>query len=80
MEEKPDEIHCQYKTLDYVLEHYCHNIQLHPNLSEFLNEVNGSVQKNISNADKKAIIAFLNTLTDYNFITNSIFSDPFQVK
>jgi len=70
----------RFNTLDEVIEHYSHNIQLHPNLSESLTVVNGSAQKNISDADKKAIIAFLNTLTDYDFITNPKYSNPFQVK
>ena len=70
----------RFNTLDEVIEHYSHNIQLHPNLSKSLTVVNGSAQKNISDADKKAIIAFLNTLTDYDFITNPMYSNPFQVK
>ncbi|MEY2829302.1 MAG: hypothetical protein RIQ33_1160 [Bacteroidota bacterium] len=37
-------------------------------------------QKNISSADKKAIIAFLNTLTDYDFISNPMYSNPFIKK
>jgi cytochrome c peroxidase len=37
-------------------------------------------QKNISSADKKAIIAFLNTLTDFDFISNPMYSNPFIKK
>ncbi|MFM2223958.1 MAG: hypothetical protein RJA07_160 [Bacteroidota bacterium] len=72
----------RFKTLNDVLEHYSHNIQLNPNLSIELSdfENNGSIQKNISDADKKAIIAFLNTLTDYDFITNPMYSNPFIKK
>ena len=35
---------------------------------------------NISDNDKAAIIAFLNTLTDYTLVTDPKFSNPFKVK
>ena len=34
-------------------------------------------QKNITDADKKALVAFLKTLTDLDFITNPMYSNPF---
>jgi len=71
----------RYTTLDQVLEHYSHNIMNHPNLDSRLKDNNGQPhQMNITTDDKSAIIAFLNTLTDYTMINDPKFSDPFTVK
>ncbi len=69
----------RFKTLDEVLEHYSENIKLHRNLSEQFRNMDGSLKTlNISFVEKKAIIAFLNKLVDKDFITNPMYSDPFQ--
>jgi cytochrome c peroxidase len=84
----------RYATLDEVIEHYSSGIVDHPDLSwelkEFSQEkrIDGSFvftvhprRLNLSANDKKALIAFLNTLTDYSFTTAERFSNPFrQVK
>ncbi len=71
----------RFKTLDDVLNHYSEGIQDHPNLDFRLRDVNNQPRKmNISYHDKQAIIAFLNTLTDYKMITDPKFSNPFRVK
>lgn len=71
----------RFSTLDEVMEHYSSEIANHPNLDFRLRNANGQAdQKNISEFDKKAIIAFLNTLSDQEVITDSKFSSPFKVK
>jgi cytochrome c peroxidase len=71
----------RFSTLDEVMEHYSSQIANHPNLDFRLRNANGQAdQKNISEFDKKAIIAFLNTLTDHEVITDPKFSSPFKVR
>ncbi len=67
----------RFKSLDEVLNHYSHGIQPATNLDRRLME-NGQPRKmNISTYDKKALIAFLHTLTDYDVLTHDRFSNPF---
>jgi cytochrome c peroxidase len=40
-------------------------------------QINKPVKLNLTPADKKALVAFLRTLTDMQFITNPKYSDPF---
>jgi cytochrome c peroxidase len=69
----------RFNTLDEVLEHYSSGIQDSPNLSPFLLGPDGRAAKlNIKPEDKLALIAFLNSMTDYSLITDPKFSDPFQ--
>jgi cytochrome c peroxidase len=71
----------RFATLDDVLEHYSHGIQDDPNLDERLRATTGQpLRMNISDNEKTAIIAFLNTLTDYSMITDEKYSDPFKLK
>ncbi len=71
----------RYKTLDDVLEHYSHNIKNSPNLDPVLRGTDQKAkQMNISSDDKMALIAFLNTFTDYTTIQDPKFSNPFKVK
>jgi cytochrome c peroxidase len=71
----------RYATLNDVLEHYSSGIANHPNLDARLRDANGQPRKmNISDQEKTAIIAFLNTLTDYTTITDPKYSSPFKVK
>lgn len=71
----------RFKTLDDVLEHYSHGIQNDPNLDTRLKDAQGRpLRMNIPDEDKKAIVAFLNTLTDPVLITDPRYSDPFKVK
>jgi cytochrome c peroxidase len=70
----------RYATLSDVIDHYSHNIQNSPNLDPRLKDNTGNpLQMNITDNDKQAIIAFLNTLTDYTVITDPKFSTPFKV-
>ena len=66
-------------TLALVIDHYSEGIEAHPNLSPVLKDALGDpVRLNFSVADKNAVIAFLNTLTDESFLTEEKFSDPFD--
>lgn len=71
----------RFKTLDEVLNHYSKNIQNSANLDDRLKDTDGNpMRMQISDNDKQAIIAFLNTLTDYDMITDIKYSNPFQVQ
>lgn len=71
----------RFKTLDQVLDHYSHNIQPNNNLSPLFKNFDGTPKKlNILPAEKAAIIAFLNTLKDEDFLTNPMYSNPFNSK
>lgn len=75
----------RFNTLDEVLEHYSTGIQPSSNLAPELTEGynNGEpipMRMNISTDEKAAIIAFLNTLTDYSMLTNPKYSNPFKTK
>jgi len=68
----------RFATLDQVLDHYSHGIANHPNLDFRLRNSEGNAASmNISDQEKAAIIAFLNTMTDYSMISCKSFSDPF---
>lgn len=72
----------RFETLEEVVEHYNSGVQKHPNLHFSLKEnfnTNGDVRRmNLDEADKAALVAFLNTLTDEDYITDVIYSDPFK--
>jgi len=74
----------RFATLEEVLDHYNEGIKrsetLDPLILEASNESidpNEDIKLHLTNEEKEAIIAFLHTLTDYSFITNEKFSDPF---
>ncbi len=70
----------RFQTLEQVLDHYIDGIQpsatLDPLIVEATNQVGGK-KLLITPIEKKAIIAFLHTLTDSSFISDKRFSDPF---
>ena len=66
-------------TLEEVVEHYNSKVQPHPHLDWRLKDNNGEPKKlNLTENEKDAMVAFLKTLTDENFITNEKWSDPFK--
>jgi cytochrome c peroxidase len=68
----------RFETLEEVIEHYNSGIQAHPNLDNILRgRNNGPVRMNLNQNEKSALVAFLKTLTDYEFINDEKFSDPF---
>ena len=69
----------RFATLDEVIEHYSSGIQNHPNLSPPLRTpANGVRQGNFAPGQKAALIAFLNTLTDYELTSDVKYSNPFR--
>jgi cytochrome c peroxidase len=81
----------RFKTLEQVIEHYNSGVQNHPNLDwnlrflidpktgKILNAGETPIKLNLTSTEKAAIVAFLKTLTDYNYINNEIYSNPFRV-
>lgn len=68
----------RFATLREVVEHYNSGIQDHPNLAPQL-KPGGNVQRlNLTEGEKDALVAFLQTLTDLECINDEKFSDPFQ--
>jgi cytochrome c peroxidase len=68
----------RFKTLEEVVDHYDHGIQMSPNLSWHLRNNNGPIRLNLNDLEKKALVAFLETLTDEQFLKDPKFSDPFK--
>lgn len=62
----------RFATLENVIDHYSENIRDSPTLDPLLPQKG----MNLSKEEKEAIMAFLSTLTDYNFIGNPVFSKP----
>ena len=68
----------RFATLAEVVEHYNSGIQNSPNLDNRLRVGGGNVRRlNLSNTEKQALIDFMLTLTDYTFINDEKFSNPF---
>ena len=80
----------RFNTLREVLNHYNEGIATSSTLSPLILEAGnsptngeeqnttGTVSLHLTEAEKDAIIAFLHTLTDHQFITDDQFSSPFQ--
>lgn len=62
----------RFATLEAVIDHYARDVKNHPNLDV------RARRRDLSAAEKAALVAFLTTLTDRKFITDPKFSDPFQ--
>jgi cytochrome c peroxidase len=77
----------RFDTLDQVLDHYDNGIRNSSTLSPLIVEADnqgtaaaGPISLHLTPAEKAAIIAFLHTLTDGDFVTAGRFSDPFERK
>jgi len=69
----------RFATLDQVLEHYSHEIKGNANLSPLFKNFDGTPKElNILPAEKNAIITFLKTLKDDDFLTSPMYSNPFK--
>ena len=76
----------RFSTLEQVLNHYNEGIRISDTLSPLIMEadnqpqdaVTTSVSLNLNEEEQRAIIAFLHTLTDQNFIAEEKFSNPFD--
>jgi cytochrome c peroxidase len=62
----------RFDTLAKVIDHYSKGVQPHPNLDPRVSPLN------FTDSEKAALVAFLKTLTDRQFLTDPKFSDPFQ--
>jgi cytochrome c peroxidase len=80
----------RFKTLEQVIEHYNSGVQDHPNLDWNLRTLTdktgrieftqGPAKLNLTQTEKDALVAFLKTLTDYSYVNDVRFSNPFRVK
>lgn len=72
----------RFKTLEEVLDHYSDHVQmaspnLDNNLIQGINNPPFGTHMDLTATEKKQVLAFLQTLTDTNFVTDKRFSDPF---
>jgi cytochrome c peroxidase len=67
----------RFTTLREVIDHYDHGVKDGPYLDGVLRDVSGPIRLNLSEDEKNALEAFLNTLTDSAFLNDPKFSDPF---
>lgn len=68
----------RFATLLDVVNHYSDNVQASPNLDWRLRDGDNARRLNLNQTEKEALIAFLGTLTDEQFIVDPKFSDPFE--
>jgi cytochrome c peroxidase len=68
-------------SLDAVVGHYSSGIAAHPNLAAELKTITGEpANLALSQADRDALVDFLETLTDTELLTDQRFSDPFVAR
>ena len=72
----------RFKTLEQVVDHYSEGVHPHPNLGlAFSDDAPvgklGTSGFGLTAKQKAALVAFMKTLTDKNFISDPRFSDPF---
>ncbi len=68
----------RFKTIDEVLDHYQSGIKISPTTDQLLYQNQGQVGIPLTQKERQAIIAFLGTLTDHEFITNKKISNPHE--
>ncbi|WP_367390950.1 cytochrome-c peroxidase [Lewinella sp. LCG006] len=69
----------RFATLEDVVDFYSDNIADHPKLHELLRDESGQPKRlNLSDSDKAALVAFLETLTDVDYLQEVRYSDPFR--
>jgi cytochrome c peroxidase len=68
------------KTLEAVIDHYNRKVAPHPNLDRRLQGRGGSRARrlNLSSRERRALVAFLKTLTDRAFTHDPRFASPFR--
>jgi cytochrome c peroxidase len=68
----------RFKTLEEVVDHYNSKIKNAQNLDHILRGFDGKpIKLNLTDNEKKALVAFLKTLTDPGIMTDGKYSDPF---
>ena len=71
----------RFATLEEVVDHYSSGIQPSPRLDPRLRGRDGEPkQRNFSDEERAALVAFLNTLTDTTLATDPRWSDPFSAE
>ena len=77
----------RFNTLEEVLDHYNDGIKKSSTLSPLIMEADNlgkladqRISLNLTEGERIAIIAFLRTLTDEEFVTTEKFSNPFIVE
>lgn len=65
----------RFKNLDFVLQHYIIDVQATDNIDPLLMQPSGRTGLPLTPADKEALKAFLNTLTDSTFLRNKGLSE-----
>lgn len=70
----------RFRTLEAVLLHYTENLQNNPNLDPILKMNDGRLGLELNTEEQRAIIVFLKTLTDNDFINRPQLSEPFKEK
>lgn len=69
----------RFSSLEAVVDHYGHGINDNPTLAPLFRNMDGSVKKlNISTIERDAIVAFLKTLKNDDFLTSPMYSNPFK--
>jgi cytochrome c peroxidase len=75
----------RFDTLEQVLIHYDEGIQMSSTLSPLIMEADNLLENsenrislNLTAEEKESIIAFLHTLTDWEFVESEQFADPFE--
>ena len=77
----------RFATLEDVMDHYNRGIKVSSTLSPLILEASNldvapgdNVSLNLTEEETSAVIAFLHTLTDEEFVTDERFSDPFEAE
>lgn len=70
----------RFASLEEVVEHYSSGVQAHPNLHTLLWDSTSQqpIHLNLDATEKKALVAFLHTLTDSTFIRDVRWANPFD--
>lgn len=69
----------RFKTLEEVVDHYGHSVKDTRTLAPDFRNMDGTVKKlNISAIERNAIVAFLKTLKDEDFLTSPMYANPFK--
>jgi cytochrome c peroxidase len=66
----------RFWSLEAVLNHYAAGVKQSPTLDPFLYSSNGKPGIELNETEKRQIIAFLKTLTDWEFVNDKRFSEP----
>jgi cytochrome c peroxidase len=66
----------RFATLEEVIDHYSNGVKAHPNLDGPLRGPGGRLR--LDAREKAALVAFLKTLSDPQFLSDPRFSDPFR--